>query len=406
MSHKTRFSRLPSFLILLLFGLIFCTSTMAAKRVSCPDGEHIEIDIKQIAIQYQGASFGVTLSGLSALSARLNAEPKTLQTAAAATQQWNEFVKGLVVGYNSCAITKQQYQEGLVRIYPRLEKDAIELEKLRQLVMDQKQIDEKRLQTVLKSYESQLRAFAKVTGKEIDYERIEALVEKHLQPVSTKVDLVAKQQVDLQKELEDQKKEFEELKRRVAELATPQQVESEIRVRLLAKAGEAETAYNHGYQLAQRFRFAEAIPYFKQALVITKLPDFYFALGSAYLSLPDLDQAEQVLREGLAQVAREGDEKQQAHLSNLLGQVLLAKGDLDGALRYSERALEIDEKVYGPDHPDVAILANNIGMILQDKGDLDGALRRAERALKIDEKVYGPDHPMVAILGQQHRSDS
>src|SRR5690348_9936085 len=106
MSHKPAFIRLSNFLILLLFGLVFSTSTMAAKRVSCPDGEHIEIDIKQIAIQYQGTSFGVTLSGLSALSARLKVEPKTLQIAAEATQQWNEYVKALVGGYNSCAITR------------------------------------------------------------------------------------------------------------------------------------------------------------------------------------------------------------------------------------------------------------------------------------------------------------
>ncbi|MDE2367324.1 MAG: tetratricopeptide repeat protein, partial [Betaproteobacteria bacterium] len=352
--------------------------------------------IKQIAIQYQGTGLGVTLSGLSALSARLQVEPKTLQTATAATQQWNEFVKGLVVGYNSCAITGQQYQEGLMHIYPRLENDGKELENLRQLVLARKQIDEKHLQEVLESYENQLRAFAKVSGKEIDYERIEAIIDKRLRAVSARVDLVASQQVDLQKKYEDQQKEIEEMKRRFAELATPKQVESEIRTRLLAKAGEAEAAYKQGYQLAERFRFAEAIPYFKQALTITKLSNFYFALGNAYLSLPDLGQAEQVTQEGLDQATREADEKQQARLSGLLGVVLLDKGDLDGALRYSEQALKIDEKVYGPDHPNVGTTASNIGQILQAKGDLDGALRYSQRALTIDEKVYGPDRPKLA----------
>ena len=90
--------------------------------------------------------------------------------------------------------------------------------------------------------------------------------------------------------------------------------------------------------------------------------------------------------------------------ANNIGPILQDKGDLDGALRYTQRALTIDEKVYGPTtltcHP-----ANNIGTILQDKGDLDGALRYAQRALAIDEKVYGPDHPNVARC-QQHRTDS
>ena len=52
--------------------------------------------------------------------------------------------------------------------------------------------------------------------------------------------------------------------------------------------------------------------------------------------------------------------------------------------------------MYGPDHPNVARDANNVGQILQDKGDLDGALPYTERALKIDEKVYGRYHPKVA----------
>lgn len=184
MSRKTSSITFSNFLSPLLLGMLFSTSSMAARTIPCPDGEHIEIDIQQITIQYQGTTFGATLNGLSVLGARLKVEPKTLQVAAAATQQWNEFVKGLVVGYNSCAITKQQYQEGLMRIYPRLEKDGIELENLRKLVLNKKQIDEKHLQKVLISYESRLRAFAKISRKDVDYQRIEAIVTKHLKLVS------------------------------------------------------------------------------------------------------------------------------------------------------------------------------------------------------------------------------
>jgi tetratricopeptide (TPR) repeat protein len=66
---------------------------------------------------------------------------------------------------------------------------------------------------------------------------------------------------------------------------------------------------------------------------------------------------------------------------------------MEGALSYSQRALKIDEKVYGPDHPTVATIASNIGQILQDKGDLEGALSYSQRALKILENSYGPDNP-------------
>ncbi len=68
-------------------------------------------------------------------------------------------------------------------------------------------------------------------------------------------------------------------------------------------------------------------------------------------------------------------------------------GDLAGARAAYERALAIDEKSFGPDHPDVATVVNNLGSVLQDLGDLAGARAAFERALAIDEKSFGPDHP-------------
>ncbi|MCL4262588.1 MAG: tetratricopeptide repeat protein [Anaerolineae bacterium] len=82
---------------------------------------------------------------------------------------------------------------------------------------------------------------------------------------------------------------------------------------------------------------------------------------------------------------------------NNLGMLLKDEGDLAGARPYLERALAIDEKALGPDHPEVAIRLNNLGMLLQAEGDLTGARPYLERALAIDEKALGPDHPEVAI---------
>jgi tetratricopeptide (TPR) repeat protein len=82
---------------------------------------------------------------------------------------------------------------------------------------------------------------------------------------------------------------------------------------------------------------------------------------------------------------------------NNLGLVLRDLGDLQEARKCFERALKIDEQVYGPDHPQVAIYVNNLGSVLRDLGDLQEARKCYERALKIDEQVYGPDHPQVAI---------
>ena len=73
--------------------------------------------------------------------------------------------------------------------------------------------------------------------------------------------------------------------------------------------------------------------------------------------------------------------------------VLQDLGDLAGARQALERALAIDEAVFGPDHPKVATRVNNLGVVLQDLGDLAGAWQACERALRIFEQFLGPEHP-------------
>jgi len=60
------------------------------------------------------------------------------------------------------------------------------------------------------------------------------------------------------------------------------------------------------------------------------------------------------------------------------------------------RALAIDEKSYGPGHPDVAIDLNNLAALLQTTNRLGEAEPLMRRALAIDKKSYGPEHPNVA----------
>ncbi len=64
-----------------------------------------------------------------------------------------------------------------------------------------------------------------------------------------------------------------------------------------------------------------------------------------------------------------------------------------------ERALNIDEKAFGLDHPNVATMANNLGLVLRDMCEMEKAKNCLNRALKIDEKVFGHDHPSVASDG-------
>jgi Tetratricopeptide repeat len=57
------------------------------------------------------------------------------------------------------------------------------------------------------------------------------------------------------------------------------------------------------------------------------------------------------------------------------------------------RALAINEKVLGPEHPWTAINVHNLGRLLSVQGDFAGAQLLQERALALNEKAFGHEHP-------------
>ena len=87
-----------------------------------------------------------------------------------------------------------------------------------------------------------------------------------------------------------------------------------------------------------------------------------------------------------------GDRRQQSR------PLLEELGDLPGAKAAFERALKIDEKAFGPDHPNVARDVNNLGSVLKELGDLPGAKAAFERALQIFQKLLGDDHPNTRLV--------
>jgi hypothetical protein len=82
---------------------------------------------------------------------------------------------------------------------------------------------------------------------------------------------------------------------------------------------------------------------------------------------------------------------------NNLGSALRVLGDLAGAKRCFEQALAIEEGQETPDRLKIAIRANNLGTVLRSLGDLEGALEQFERSLAIDMDAYGPNHFKTAI---------
>jgi tetratricopeptide (TPR) repeat protein len=79
-------------------------------------------------------------------------------------------------------------------------------------------------------------------------------------------------------------------------------------------------------------------------------------------------------------------------LGGLDGYRHAALADYSEARRLSQRALAINEEIFGPDHPSTATALSNLGLLLRDQGDLVGARRYYERALAIRETAFGLDH--------------
>ena len=69
--------------------------------------------------------------------------------------------------------------------------------------------------------------------------------------------------------------------------------------------------------------------------------------------------------------------------------------------RSTERAIAIDEKTLGPEHPDLATL-NNLALLYRDTGRYAEAEPLYERALVILDKSLPPDHPNLVLVRENY----
>src|ERR1700730_5158349 len=77
---------------------------------------------------------------------------------------------------------------------------------------------------------------------------------------------------------------------------------------------------------------------------------------------------------------------------------LWGAGKFAEALPLGERALELQERVWGTDHPDLAFPLINVAVIKFFQGDYAKAEELCQRGLTIDEKALGPEHWRVGRL--------
>ncbi|NCC37621.1 MAG: tetratricopeptide repeat protein [Chloroflexia bacterium] len=94
---------------------------------------------------------------------------------------------------------------------------------------------------------------------------------------------------------------------------------------------------------------------------------------------------------GVTDAALERDDARAADLCGWMGRHLDKLGSYPSAQPYMERALDIRERVLGPEHPQTATSLNNLAGLHRTQGNYDAARPRYERALDISERVLGPD---------------
>ena len=95
------------------------------------------------------------------------------------------------------------------------------------------------------------------------------------------------------------------------------------------------------------------------------------------------------------QRAAELDPKNPLYL-NEIGIAYYTLGKYQEAINHYEQALSIDREVYGERHPNVATSLNNLGEAWGALGKYEKAIEYYEQALSIDREVYGERHPDVA----------
>ncbi|CAN0234238.1 unnamed protein product [Scytosiphon promiscuus] len=126
----------------------------------------------------------------------------------------------------------------------------------------------------------------------------------------------------------------------------------------------------------------------------------FYALMALWQSVEDMsgDKQLEVSTYGVKLKALEGSEPMEsvAYTNWAAGRLFELQGKFEEAEPLYKRSLAIDEKVYGPDHPEVATDLNNWAGLLESQGKLEDADPLYVRVLEILGATVGEEHPNYA----------
>jgi tetratricopeptide (TPR) repeat protein len=150
----------------------------------------------------------------------------------------------------------------------------------------------------------------------------------------------------------------------------------------------------------ERLAFDHAAARATYAEIVRLAPDdtwAWFDLGDLWVTAGSLDEAMRAFREGEASARRAGNERDLSVSQCWIGDVLLAKGDLAGALAAYGAYNTVAERLAAQDpgkavwQRDLSISHNKIGEVREAQGDLDGALAAYRAGLAIRERLAAQD---------------
>ena len=159
----------------------------------------------------------------------------------------------------------------------------------------------------------------------------------------------------------------------------------------------AKEYYNNKSYDTAIINFEKASVLFKKHEQWRKYLQISTKQADSYSELWQPDKAIGIIREGIKKTLLHIDENDSivADAFHVLGIQYYYKSDIDSALFFWKKTLNIRESVFGKIHPDIAKICLNIGIIYfhQDKHDI--SLKYYLKSLHISKKVYGEYHILV-----------
>ncbi|CAF1997137.1 unnamed protein product [Rotaria magnacalcarata] len=119
----------------------------------------------------------------------------------------------------------------------------------------------------------------------------------------------------------------------------------------------------------------------------------WYRMGKLMLKVGHFDQAEELYNELLKGAS---DDSDRAFIYHQLGWLKVDQGKYPEAIKFYEKALEIDRKTLPEDDASLASTYNNIALAYDNMGEYLKALEFYEKANKIYELSLPPNHPDLA----------